>query len=148
MICAHRAIKGERWLCKDERWPSAYDFPDMKSSSNPCASKPEKPATISRAASADQRIWLTVCAVPAGRIATYGDIAQRAGMPGAARRVGAALRRLPRGTEIPWHRIVNASGRSSLPPGRHGEDRQRQKLADEGVLLGRGGAAVLKRYRW
>ena len=120
----------------------------MKSSSNPCASKPEKPATISRAASADQRIWLTVCAVPAGRIATYGDIAQRAGMPGAARRVGAALRRLPRGTEIPWHRIVNASGRSSLPPGRHGEDRQRQKLADEGVLLGRGGAAVLKRYRW
>lgn len=124
------------------------DFRETNSASNPRAAQPEQPATTGHEASVDQRIWLTVCAVPAGRIATYGDIAARAGMPGAARRVGAALRKLPRGTAIPWHRIVNASGRSSLPPGRHGEDRQRQKLADEGVLLGRGGAAVLKRYRW
>jgi methylated-DNA-protein-cysteine methyltransferase-like protein len=96
----------------------------------------------------DQRIWLTVAAIPAGRIATYGDIAQRAGMPGAARRVGAALRRLPRGSAVPWHRVVNASGRSSLPPGSRGEDRQLALLAAEGVLLGKGGRAVLTRYRW
>ena len=124
------------------------DFRETKSASRRRASKPEQPVATGREASVDQRIWLTVCAVPVGRIATYGDIAKRAGMPGAARRVGAALRKLPRGTAIPWHRIVNASGRSSLPPGRHGEDRQRHKLAAEGVLLGRGGAAVLKRYRW
>ena len=96
----------------------------------------------------DQRIWLTVCAIPAGSIATYGDVAERAGLPGAARRVGAALRKLPRGTDVPWYRVVNANGRSSLPPGSEGEDRQRALLADEGVLLGHGGAQVLRRYRW
>jgi methylated-DNA-protein-cysteine methyltransferase-like protein len=99
-------------------------------------------------ASLDQRIWMTVCAVPPGKISTYGDIAERAGLPGAARRVGAALRKLPKGSEVPWHRIVNASGRSSLPPGSTGADRQRALLAEEGVLLGTGGAAVLRRYRW
>lgn len=96
----------------------------------------------------DQRIWLTVAAIPAGRIATYGDIASRAGLPGAARRVGAALRKLPAGSTVPWHRVVNASGRSSLPPGTQGEDRQRALLLDEGVMLGRGGKQVLARYRW
>lgn len=96
----------------------------------------------------DQRIWLTVIAIPAGKIATYGDVAERAGIPGAARRVGAALRKLPKGSKVPWHRVVNASGKSSLPPGTAGADRQRARLADEGVLLGAGGSAVLRRYRW
>lgn len=96
----------------------------------------------------DQRIWLTVCAIPAGKVSTYGDIAERAGMPGASRRVGAALRKLPSGSQVPWYRVINASGRSSLPPGSQGGDRQRALLADEGVILGRGGASVLKRYRW
>lgn len=96
----------------------------------------------------DERIWLTVAAIPRGCIATYGDIATRAGLPGAARRVGTALRRLPRDTQIPWHRVVNASGKSSLPPGPQGADRQQRRLEDEGVLLGRGGAAALARYRW
>jgi methylated-DNA-protein-cysteine methyltransferase-like protein len=98
--------------------------------------------------SIDQRIWLTVCAIPEGSIATYGDIAARAGMPGAARRVGAALRKLPTGSAVPWHRVVNASARSALGPGAEGEGRQRALLAEEGVLLGTGGRAVLKRYRW
>ncbi|MFT4768110.1 MAG: methylated-DNA-protein-cysteine methyltransferase-like protein [Glaciecola sp.] len=96
----------------------------------------------------DQRIWLTVCAIPLGKLATYGDVAQRAGLPGAARRVGAALRKLPQGSNVPWHRVVNASGKSSLPSGTQGAGRQRALLADEGVLLGSGGAAILRRYRW
>lgn len=99
-------------------------------------------------ATLDERIWLTVCAIPRGKIATYGDIARRSGLPGAARRVGAALRKLPPGSEVPWHRVVNASGRSSLPPGVQGADRQRALLLEEGVILGSGGAAVLKNYRW
>lgn len=96
----------------------------------------------------DQRIWLTVCAIPAGKLSTYGDVAERAGLPGAARRVGAALRKLPEDSNVPWYRVVNASGKSSLPPGTRGADRQRAHLAEEGVLLGAGGAAVLRRYRW
>jgi methylated-DNA-protein-cysteine methyltransferase-like protein len=98
--------------------------------------------------SIDQRIWLTVAAIPRGCIATYGDVAERAGLARGARRVGAALRRLPPESKIPWHRVVNARGRSSLPPGPGGADRQRALLANEGVLLGAGGTAVLRRYRW
>lgn len=101
-----------------------------------------------RTADIDQRIWLTVCAIPPGNLATYGDIAERAGLSRAARRVGAALRKLPRDTRVPWYRVVNASGRSSLPPGSQGEDRQRARLLEEGVILGSGGTAVLRRYRW
>lgn len=96
----------------------------------------------------DQRIWLTVATIPRGNIATYGDVAERAGLGRGARRVGAALRKLPPDSKIPWHRVVNASGRSSLPPGPDGADRQRALLAGEGVLLGSGGPAVLRRYRW
>lgn len=99
-------------------------------------------------ANLDQRIWMTVCAIPKGKIATYGDVARRAGLPGAARRVGAALRKLPAGSTVPWYRVVNASGKSSLPSGTQGSDRQRALLADEGVLLGSGGATVLRHYRW
>ena len=96
----------------------------------------------------DERIWLTVTAIPRGRVATYGDVAARAGLPGGARRVGAALRKLPQDSAVPWHRVINASGRSSLGPGTTGGDRQLERLADEGVLLGSGGAATLARYRW
>lgn len=96
----------------------------------------------------DERIWLTVAAIPRGRVATYGDVAVRAGLPGRARRVGAALRRLPPGSALPWHRVVNAAGRSSLPPGEDGAGRQHTRLAAEGVELGAGGRAVLKKYRW
>lgn len=113
-----------------------------RAGADPCIEPHGRHATI------DQRIWLTVSAIPAGCIATYGDVAERAGMPGAARRVGAALRRLPPDSTVPWHRVVNANGRSSLPPGGQGADHQRARLAEDGVLLGRSGRAVLRRYRW
>jgi len=49
----------------------------------------------------DQRIWQVVMLIPPGTVATYGDIARQAGLPGAARRVGRALRGLPEDTRIP-----------------------------------------------
>ena len=63
----------------------------------------------------DQRIWQVVALIPPGRVATYGDVARQAGMPGAARRVGRALGALPAGTRLPWHRLINARGRISPP---------------------------------
>jgi len=99
-------------------------------------------------ASLDERIWLTVAAIPSGRIATYGDIAARAGLPGGARRVGAALRRLPAGSGIPWYRVVNARGTSSLPEGSGGARRQQQLLADEGVSLELPLSQLFPRHRW
>jgi methylated-DNA-protein-cysteine methyltransferase-like protein len=95
----------------------------------------------------DQRIWQVVSMIPRGRVATYGDVARQAGLAGAARRVGRALRGLPDDTRIPWHRVVNASGRISLPAGSRGQVIQRQRLEEEGVVF-RGNRLPLADYRW
>ncbi len=95
----------------------------------------------------DQRVWQVVALIPAGKVATYGDVARLAGLPGAARRVGRALRGLPGGTRIPWHRVVNASGRISLPAGSEGYRRQRRRLEAEGVTFSNGRLSLAS-YRW
>jgi len=95
----------------------------------------------------NQRIWQVVALIPSGKVATYGDVARHAGLPGAARRVGHALRQLPAGSRIPWHRVINAQGRLSLPAGSAGEYTQREQLEAEGVVF-IGGKIPLRSYRW
>lgn len=96
----------------------------------------------------NQRIWQVVAAIPPGKVATYGAVADQAGMPGAARRVGNALRGLPANTRIPWHRVVNAQGRISLPGGSESHVVQRERLEQEGVLFNLNGRIDLQRYGW
>lgn len=93
-----------------------------------------------------QRIWQIVAAIPPGKVATYGDIARLAGSPRAARQVGGVLRRLPPGSTLPWHRVLNRHGAVSL----QGDDllRQRDALAAEGVEISDDGKIALARYRW
>ena len=81
----------------------------------------------------EERIWQVVAEIPFGNVASYGQVAELAGLPRGARRVGRCLSRLPAGTRLPWHRVVNASGRISLP-GSAGQ-RQRELLLDEGVAF-------------
>jgi methylated-DNA-protein-cysteine methyltransferase related protein len=90
------------------------------------------------------RIYATVARIPPGHVSTYGDIALHLGMPHGARTVGWAMRQCPGG--LPWHRVVNAQGKSSL----HGEGRDLQYalLAEEGVIAGMSGRIDLDRYRW
>ena len=95
--------------------------------------------------SPSERIWHAVANIPAGRVATYGQIAELAGLPRGARRVGRVLAALPADSRLPWHRVINAAGRSSLP-GAAGA-RQRRLLRAEGVRL-RGGRVDLRRYGW
>mgnify|MGYP001029141581 FL=1 len=95
----------------------------------------------------DHRIWQVVALIPEGTVATYGDIAQQAGMPGAARRVGLALKRLPKETTIPWHRIINAQGRISFPKGSASKYTQQERLEAEGVRFKTNGTLEIKRYR-
>ena len=92
-----------------------------------------------------QHIYAVVARIPRGRVATYGQIAELAGIPGHARQVGYALHRTPDDVVVPWHRVINAQGRISL--GEHAGAIQRQLLASEGVEL-RGDRVDLKRYRW
>ncbi|MEN4935298.1 MGMT family protein [Pantoea agglomerans] len=93
-----------------------------------------------------QRIWQIVAAIPAGRVTTYGDVALLAGSPRAARQVGGVLSRLPEGTTLPWHRVVNRHGTISLQG-----DRlllQRDALEAEGIEVSDDGQLDLEAYRW
>lgn len=94
-----------------------------------------------------QRILATVDAIPRGRVATYGQVAREAGLPGRARLVGACLRDLPQRSALPWHRVVNAQGRISPRPG-GGPAEQTRRLVREGVRPDVRGRVDLARFRW
>lgn len=94
-----------------------------------------------------QMIWQTVQAIPPGYVATYGDVARAAGLPGLARFVGYALRQLPEDTSIPWHRVLNSQGRISIPAGSEGFYEQGQRLIAEGVTVNQG-RIDLRRFRY
>lgn len=101
-----------------------------------------------RQAENNQRIWQVITMIPAGKVATYGDVAGQAGLPGAARRVGYALRQLPEGTRIPWHRVINARGCLSLPATTAAGRLQRERLEAEGVQFLPGRRISLEKFRW
>ena len=92
-----------------------------------------------------ERIWTVVAAIPAGRVATYGQVAELAGLPRAARLVGQTMSRLPPDTRLPWHRVINAAGAVSIRGA--GGTRQRALLEAEGVAFVRG-RVDLARVRW
>lgn len=80
-------------------------------------------------------VWQVVDGIPRGHVLTYGEVARLAGMSRAARRVSQAMRRAPKGMNLPWHRVVNAQGRISFPPDSHGFQRQKDLLEAEGVVF-------------
>ena len=79
-----------------------------------------------------ERIWQVVVSVPKGYVASYGQIAKIAGLPGYARFVGTTLGKLPRDTRLPWHRVVNAS-LAIAPRGGGRMLEQKRRLRNEGV---------------
>ena len=93
------------------------------------------------------RVWRTVRKIPRGRVSTYGTIALLAGMPGHSRLVGYALHNLPEGADVPWHRVVNAQGKISLPRASGSGRRQAQLLIAEGVRFD-AGSIRLEAHGW
>jgi methylated-DNA-protein-cysteine methyltransferase-like protein len=85
--------------------------------------------------------------IPRGRVATYGQVAALAGLPRHARQVGYALHALPEGTDVPWHRVVNAKGGIS-PRSTPGWDRAQHALLRRERVLDRAGRVALERFRW
>lgn len=94
-----------------------------------------------------ERIYRVVRRVPRGRVATYGQIAEIAQASG-PRQVGYALHALPAGSDVPWHRIVNAKGEISLRSGLGGESFQQALLKAEAVEFDAKGRIDLDRFRW
>jgi methylated-DNA-protein-cysteine methyltransferase-like protein len=101
-----------------------------------------------RMSSAYARIYAVVRRIPRGRVATYGQIAELAGLPGHARQVGYALHALPEGSAVPWHRVLNARGALSLRRDSGAEISQRLRLEQEGVRFDAAGRVALKRVQW
>lgn len=93
------------------------------------------------------RIRATIRDIPRGAVASYGQIAEIAGIPRGARQVGYALRHLPAGQDVPWHRVVTASGRIAFAEASDGWRRQTKRLREEGVTVTRG-RVDMARYRW
>jgi len=80
-----------------------------------------------------QRILATVDSIQKGRVASYGDVAREAGLPRQARLVGRVLGRLPSGSKLAWHRVVDAAGRIRV--GGASAREQKRRLEREGVAV-------------
>jgi methylated-DNA-protein-cysteine methyltransferase-like protein len=96
-----------------------------------------------------EQIYELVRQIPAGKVATYGQIATLLGKPGHARQIGYALYRVEVDADIPWHRVVNAAGMISQSPQRQGnDDLQRLLLEEEEITFNAQGKLDLRHYRW
>lgn len=100
-------------------------------------------------------VWEIVRQIPAGKVATYGQIARLIPPPGAmnmrsyqafgARWVGGAMAACPEG--VPWQRVINSQGKISLSRGGGSED-QRGLLEDECITFDQHDRIDLNRYGW
>jgi len=94
-----------------------------------------------------RRVWNVVEAIPAGTVASYGQVAELAGLNGGARRVGGALAKAPDRGSLPWHRILKADGKIALPVGSAGRQEQIRRLENEGVAI-IDGRVDMQKFQW
>ena len=94
-----------------------------------------------------RRILDTIRDIPRGSVASYGQIAEIAGIPRGARQVGYALRQLPPGHDVPWHRVLQATGRIAFEKGSRAYQEQCERLLTEDVPV-TGGRVDMRTYRW
>jgi methylated-DNA-protein-cysteine methyltransferase related protein len=96
-------------------------------------------------------IYAVVRRIPAGRVATYGQVAELAGIPGGGRVAGAAMKVSSRAGRVPWQRVIGKAGPNRGRIAIHdpvGAAVQRQLLGEEGVEIGDSGLVALDRYGW
>ena len=80
-----------------------------------------------------ERVYEAVCRIPAGRVATYGQLAAMAGNPRASRAVGNILHANPDPAHIPCFRVVNAQGRLSGAFAFGGPLAQKERMEEDGI---------------
>ncbi len=101
----------------------------------------------------NHQVWDIVRQIPAGKVATYGQIARMLPPPDgveekayrafAPRWVGSAMAKCPE--DVPWQRVINSKGEISPRPG---AEHQRQLLEEEGVAFNESSRIDLKIFGW
>lgn len=82
-----------------------------------------------------KQIWDTTLMIPAGKVASYGQIADLAGLPGRARLVGKAMGMAPASINLPWYRVLRSSGSLAFEKGSANAEKQKGLLQEEGVVV-------------
>jgi methylated-DNA-protein-cysteine methyltransferase-like protein len=98
-----------------------------------------------------RRIYAVIRKIPKGRVATYGQVAELAGIPGGARVAGAALKTSKPGDHLPWQRVIGKASRLRGRIAIHdpvGAAIQRNLLEQEGISVGETGLVALDAYGW
>ncbi|QTH62987.1 MGMT family protein [Psychrosphaera ytuae] len=97
------------------------------------------------------KIWKTVQAIPEGKVSSYGQIADLAGLPGRSRLVGKCLGYIPEngvdGFPVPWYRVIRSSGEIAFESGSEKYQEQRSCLLQEGVTV-KGRRVSMKEFQW
>ena len=92
-----------------------------------------------------KRIYEAVKKIPAGKVATYGQVAAMAGNPKMSRAVGNALHKNPDPENIPCFRVVNSKGELSGAFAFGGENEHKKRLEADGIKV-EDGRVELSRY--
>ncbi len=93
------------------------------------------------------KIWKTVLVIPKGKVASYGQIADLAGLPGRARLVGKALALAPKEMQLPWYRVLRSSGQLAFEKGSENAEKQKGLLQQEEVVV-LNNRVKLKQFGW
>jgi len=94
-----------------------------------------------------EKIWQVVHQIPKGKVASYGQVAKIAELPGYARYVGHVMKMLPAGTKLPWYRVANSQGKLSFPRDSAAYQTQKSRLEAEGVVF-INGRFSRKKFGW
>jgi methylated-DNA-protein-cysteine methyltransferase-like protein len=114
----------------------------QRSEQTATAQHPASPLAARREA-----LYIALAQVPVGKVVSYGQLAELAGLGRAARWVGRTLSQLPQDTTLPWHRVIAASGHLSLPAGSVAGAEQRARLRAEGLLIDKERVDI-RRHGW
>jgi methylated-DNA-protein-cysteine methyltransferase-like protein len=94
-----------------------------------------------------EKIYAIVRQVPSGRVTTYGTISKIVGGC-TARMVGYAMAAIPKGSDVPWQRVINSQGKISPHGFGYGTAIQHQLLEEEGIVFDLAGKIDLRKYGW
>lgn len=93
------------------------------------------------------RIWKTVNSIPKGKVSSYGQIADFAGLPGRARLVGKSLGCVPKSMNVNWHRVLRSNGQLAFTKGSENALHQMGLLQEEGVVVFNN-RVKMKEFNW